>query len=186
MSSTQPFSASHVRPHRFDGLSIILHWTVAGAIAGTYALGLLREVAPRGAAREWVLMSHTSLGLCVIALALVRVAWRMTRATPKAEDKTNNVARLVQLVLYGAMVGVPIIGLGLMWAKGGAVSFFGLVELPALVPLNRSIGKALEEVHEVTAHALMALAGLHAGAALFHHYVLRDGVLASMLPRSKA
>lgn len=162
MNPTQPFSASYVWPHRFDGFSIIIHWAFAGAIAGTYLLGLLRKLGPRGLRREWLLVTHSPLGNCLIALALLRIVWRMSGATHRAENTTITV-----------MFGVPITGLRHVRAKGGTVSFLDLLESPPLLSPNRSIGIPLKGVHEVTADAPDGHMVLHAGAALFHNFILR-------------
>lgn len=186
MNPTQPFSASHVWPHRFDGFSMTIHLAFAGAIAGTYLLGLLRELGPCGLRREWLLVTHSPLGNCLIALAQLRIVWRMSGATHRAENTTITVARPVQFVLHGAMFGVPITGLRHVRAKGGTVSFLDLLESPPPLSPNRSIGIPLKGVHEVTADAPDGHMVLHAGAALLHNFILRVVCLRASCDGQKA
>ena len=85
--------------------------------------------------------------------------------------------------MYVAMVATPVLGVLMHWWKGRAIAFFGLFSLPSPFAPATALAKLLEEAHEVSAHVLMALVALHAAAALFHHYVLKDGVLGRMSPR---
>ncbi len=180
-----PAVESSTRDH--DGLSIVLHWSVALAVVLTYAFGLLREGLPRGPSRDFILLLHMSCGILVMAGAVLRIAWHAGRRSLGARQpvSASRAASLAHLALYAGLVAVPLAGLVMVWTKGQAVPFFGLVEVPQLLPSNRTVSKALEEVHELMAHGLVALVGLHALAALYHHYVLKDGVLAGMLPRMR-
>lgn len=168
---------------RHDAVSIAFHWAIAVALVLTYAFGILREAAPRGPSRDLVTVLHTSIGVLVLAGALLRIGWRATRGSAGVDYSISWPAKLAHLALNLGMISVPLLGLMMVWAKGRGVSFFGLVELVPPFPSNRGFGKAMEELHEVSAHGLMVLIGLHAGAALFHHYVLNDSVLRRMMPR---
>lgn len=179
----QPASDGSTRRH--DALSMALHWSVALAVVLTYGSGLLRESVPRGPSRDFILLLHMSFGLLVIAGAVLRIAWHAGRSGFGALQPVSAswAARLAHLALYAGILAVPLAGLVMIWTKGQAAPFFGMVDVPQLLPTNRTVSKVLEEVHEVMAHGLVALVGLHAVAALYHHYVLKDGVLAGMLPR---
>jgi len=76
-----------------------------------------------------------------------------------------------------------VAGVVLQFARGDAIPVFGLVEIASPWLKDRAFSKNVEEVHEVLAHTLMVVAGLHAAAALIHHWVLRDRTLRRMLPR---
>jgi cytochrome b561 len=176
---------SEVSTRRHDGLSIALHWSVALAVVLTYGFGLLREGLPRGPSRDFVLLLHMSFGILVMAGAVFRIAWHAGRSSLGARQPFSATwaAKLAHLALYAGLIAVPLAGLVMVWTKGQAVPFFGLVDMPQLLPTNRTVSKVLEEVHELMAHGLVALVGLHAAAALYPHYVLKDGFLAAMLPR---
>jgi cytochrome b561 len=87
----------------------------------------------------------------------------------------------MHLALYAVMLAVPLAGLADRWARGRGVStFFGMVTLepPFAIPGGRAWG----EVHEIAANLLLVLIALHVAAALWHHVVLKDGLIGRMLP----
>jgi len=184
MTDLRPTAPGTDPVDRHDGLSIALHWAVLVAAVLTYGLGIVREAVPRGPARDTVLLLHISTGLVVLAGAVFRIAWHAgRRGFGFTEPPTTWAGRLAHLGLYAGIILVPLAGLATVWSRGQAVSFFGIAELPQLLPTYRAAAAFLAEAHEVLAHGLIALAGLHALAALGHHVLLRDGVLRGMLPR---
>jgi cytochrome b561 len=80
------------------------------------------------------------------------------------------------------MLGIPLVGVVLTWLRGDTLSFFGLFTIPSPVAADRTLGRSVKEIHELGANLILALAAVHAAAALWHHFVRRDGVLARMLP----
>ena len=90
-------------------------------------------------------------------------------------------AKAVHAALYCLMISLPLSGWLMLSAAGKPIPFFGW-ELPALVAPNRSLASAVDDVHEAIATAGYWLIGLHAAAALFHHYIVRDNTLRLMLP----
>lgn len=171
--------------HRYDPVTMSLHWIIALAVFSAYAIGLVREELPRGDFRSWLLTLHISIGLLVIGLTVMRVGWRMITPAPKAIPSAPAAAlaaRIAHLGLYGAMLAIPLIGLFAAWTKGRVVGMFSVVVIPSPVALDTALAKTLEDVHGIAAHAFMILAGAHALAAIGHHLVLRDGTLARMLP----
>ena len=79
------------------------------------------------------------------------------------------------------MIGMPIAGWLILSAEGKNIPFFGL-ELPALVGKDAQLAERIEETHELGGTIGYWLIGIHAAASLFHHYILRDRVLARMMP----
>jgi cytochrome b561 len=172
---------------RHSAIIQALHWLIALGIFSSYALGLGLEEFPRGAPRNLVTMLHASLGLLGLALTLLLALWRLIiPGLPRLEGNPmiQRLARLAHWGLYAAMLAVPLLGLGMMWLKGREVMVLGLFTLPSPFSANRGLGEQMEGLHEVGAHALLALVGLHAAAAVFHNIVLQDGGLLRMLPRS--
>ena len=169
---------------RYDPISQALHWMIAVIILATYLIGLVREEMPRGALRNDMLSYHMALGVLVFALTFVRIGWRSVHPAPPPVSSSalmNVAAKGGHLALYLTMFAIPLIGLFSAWAAGRSVSFVGLFSLPALIAPSRGLVKILEEAHEISAHGMMALAGLHAAAAIVHQFVLRDGTLTRML-----
>jgi len=114
----------------------------------------------------------------------VRIAARIMTAGPRpmAEPMWRKVlAKAVHLALYALMIGMPIAGWVILSAEGDPVPFFGL-ELPPLVSPDKDLAERIEELHELGGTIAYWLIGFHALAALFHHYVLKDGVLLRMRP----
>jgi cytochrome b561 len=171
---------------RYSSLSIAIHWFMLLLLVAVYACMELREFYPRGSAiRDGLKIWHYMLGLSVFALVLVRIVARIAGGTPPISPVPPAwqiwLAKLLHLALYAMMIGLPIVGWLILSAEGDPVPFFGL-ELPPLVAPDKALAERLEELHETVAKAGYFLIGLHAVAALFHHYVMRDDVLTRMRP----
>lgn len=175
---------------RFGPLLIGLHWIMLLLIVGVYACIELREIYPKGSyPREALKMWHYMLGLSIFVLVwvrlLVRVLGQVPPILPEPPAWQHRVAQLTEAAMYLFMIAMPLLGWMLLSAEGDAIPFFGL-ELPALVGTNEALAEQLEEVHEVIGQAGYFLVGIHAVAALVHHYVLRDNTLSRMLPVHRA
>ena len=96
----------------------------------------------------------------------------------------NLLAKAMHGLLYLMMIGLPLLGWLTLNASGKPVPFFGL-QLPSLIEENKALAKALKEFHEQAGKAGYILIGLHAAAALVHHYIKRDNTLIRMLPHQK-
>lgn len=170
---------------RYSSVSIALHWVMLLLIAAVFATIELRTSFPRGSdIREGLKTWHFMLGLSILALVVVRIIARLT--TPAPADLPEPawrrlLAKATHLALYALMIGMPIAGWIILSAEGKAVPFFGL-ELPPLVGENKGLAEQVEELHELGGTIGYWLIGLHAVAALFHHYVLKDGLLRRMMP----
>jgi cytochrome b561 len=164
------------------------HWLTVILVAVAWALGLFGDVLPKGAPRAAGLFVHMSAGLAVMALLVVRLAWNLANRPPHAEPTglgiwVDRLGRGAHYLLYGLLIAVPIAGIALQFARGDALPIFGIADIASPWVRDRAFARSVKEVHEILAHALMIVAGFHAAAALFHHWVLRDRTLARMLPR---
>lgn len=173
---------------RYSSLSILLHWLMLLVIAAAFATIELRTNFPRGSEiREGLKMWHFMLGLSVLGLVVVRIAARLFTAGPAELPEPGwrkALSRLTHLALYALMLAMPVAGWLILSAEGETIPFFGL-ELPPLVAANEGLAKQVEELHELGGEIGYWLIGFHALAALFHHYVLKDGVLLRMMPRRR-
>jgi cytochrome b561 len=170
----------------YGSLSMALHWLMLLLIVADYATMDLKSIFPKGSApREAMANWHYMLGLSVFVLVWLRLAARATGSVPVIQPplpaRQAMLARIMHWALYALMVGLPLLGWLTLSAKGKPVPFFG-VELPALVGRNEGLAKLFKEIHEFVATLGYFLIGLHAAAALFHHYVKRDNTLVLMLP----
>jgi len=156
-------------------------------IIAVYTCIELREFYPKGSdPREALKTWHFMLGLSVLALIGFRLGWRLTQQTPAIMPKPaiwqDRLAKIVHWALYCLMIGMPVAGWLILSAEGKPVPFYGL-ELPALIAENEPTAELIEEIHETAGSIGYALIGLHAIAALFHHYRLGDNTLLRMLPK---
>ena len=129
---------------------------------------------------------HRSLGVLVLFLMLVRLAYRAFNGAPAPEPTITPLQRvashLVHLALYALLIAQGLIGWVATSAYGATISFFGLFTVPALVGKDEALSKPLFAVHEFIGFAIAGLLVMHIGAALDHHFVRHDGVLRRMLP----
>lgn len=177
---------AHSASGRYSSVSIALHWIMVLLFIGIYATIELRENFERGSdIREALKMWHFMLGLSVLALVLVRIAARLLSTKPAIIPSPPAwqlaLSKLVHVFLYALMIGMPIGGWLILSGEGKAVPFFGL-ELPPLMPPNKDLAEQIEEIHETFGKIGYFLIGLHALAALFHHYALKDNTLLRMMP----
>ena len=172
----------------FDRVTIVLHWAtvvlvlVLFASAGLHALAEARQsdFAPV------VLQIHRSLGVTIWVVTALRLAWRLTNASmppfPEHMGKLHRVmTKFSEYGLYALLLVQPATGLLTTLFNGRPFALL-LLRFPPLMPRDDVLRAAFNLSHELGAWTLAALAVSHAGAALFHHFVLRDDVLACMAP----
>lgn len=178
-----------VRPQpvgRYGTVSILLHWLMLVLLIAVYAAIEFREFFPKGSGpREAFKTWHFMLGLSVLGLVWLRIVARLvwrTPALPSAEAAWRHaVARTTHIALYIFMIGMPIAGWLVLSAEGEIIPFFGF-ELPALVGSNAQFAEQVEAIHKLGGTIGYGIIGIHAAASLFHHFILRDRVLARMMP----
>lgn len=173
---------------RYAPISIILHWTMLLLIGAVYAAIELRTFFPRGSdLRNGFKTWHFMLGLAVLTLVAVRLLARFALPvpaplSPRPPPWQTIASRLTHVALYALMIGMPLAGWATLSAQGTPVPYFGLV-LPPLISPDAALGDWIQEIHETAGTVGYWLIALHASAALFHHYWLRDDTLGRMLPR---
>jgi cytochrome b561 len=167
---------------RYDQRSILLHWLTAGLVVLMWGLAQIIDFFPKPLP-VYPRSAHILLGLALVCVALVRVIWRRTggRKLPPADTGLQGkAATAVHYGLYLLLAGTLALGLGLEAVR--ADNILNLFQLPSIAPGDRALRDLIGDWHGTAANALLILAGLHAAAALFHHYVVKDGVLRRMLP----
>lgn len=166
-------------------LSIGLHWVMLLLFIAVYACIELREFFPKGSnIREGLKTWHFMLGLSIFVLVWLRLLANVSDHYPRIKPEPPRwqrlLARLMHLVLYALMIFMPLAGWLTLSAAGKPIPFFGL-ELPALIDESENTAKLIKEIHVTAGTAGYFLIGLHAVAALFHHYIMRDNTLRRML-----
>ena len=165
-----------------------LHWLVVVLLLVQIPLGLY--MVSYGAATKFapptgqMYDSHKLLGLAILAVMAVRLAYRLMHGAPADEPTIEPwqkvVSHLTHWALYLMLLAIPFGG----WL---AVSYYGPVQpfgikLPSLAAENKAMAETMFQLHKLSAFALMGLAGMHIAAALYHHTARGDNVLARMLP----
>ena len=173
----------------YGPLQKTLHWVVFSLVVLLYGITYGEEFFPRGdPGRAWIWWLHVSFGLLLAAVIVIRILTRMRLGTPASVNSVTpieeNVARVTHFLLYALLVAVVAIGIALAFYHDNPLNFFGLFTIPSPVAPDRETARSIRELHELGANGLLLLAGFHALAALWHHYVRRDDVLERMLPGS--
>ena len=171
--------AGYGTPARF------LHWASALAVVSAFALGQLGE--EFGKTNEAALVfAHIQAGFAVLAMLAIRLIWRHLDPPPAAIPAplgrwSARAATLGHWALYALLLAVPLAGLATLFARGQPLNVAGLIEFASPWLRDRAFARTTKEIHEILSNALMALAALHALAALAHHYVWKDATLRRML-----
>lgn len=174
---------------RYGMIAVLFHWTMALLVIGLAVLGLYMVTLPDAGfdtKKITLVIYHKELGLLALVLIAARLAWRVTQILPELvahlPDWQKLAARFVHLSFYGLLVALPISGCLMSSAAGIPVSFLGLFTLPDFVHRNDNLFQRLIDIHQVLGYVLVLAIVVHAGAALRHHFVLKDDTLRRMLP----
>ncbi len=172
---------------RYSTVGLILHWLTAilVVIAFIYGPGG-SEARVYAAGRDADRQLHETLGMIVLVLAVLRILWRANAVVPQEPPAARWMtlsAKIVQRGLYVLLLAVPLTAIAGAWLTGHPLTLLGGINLNSLVSESHSVGASIAELHGWLGDVILWLAGLHAVAALYHHLILKDGVLASMMPR---
>jgi cytochrome b561 len=180
---TIPLAAAS--PAVYDRRTIYLHWMSAVLVALLWGVAQVIDLFPRGAPRIAVRSVHILLGVVLAVVVTRRLLWRRGsgRRLPAAHGGFwGQAARMGHALLYAMLVAVIALGISNAWARGDSI--FSLFSVPKLLPNFPSLKPAVGTLHKIGANVLVIVALMHALAALFHHYILRDNVLRRMwVPR---
>ena len=170
-------SDTHPRP------LVLLHWLVFAAAALTVAAIELKGFFPKGTPeRSQLTALHESFGIAVLLLMTVRLAVRASvkvPALPPGPRWMEVSAYAMHWLLYLLMLAMPVLGLIALGWMGKPVPFFGASWMLPITP-DVPLGRSLKQIHEAGANLVFAAVGLHAAAALWHQFVLKDGLLRRM------
>ncbi len=163
----------------------VLHWVTAALVLTMVPVGIIIANEWGGKLQDALYSLHKSVGALLLALVVVRLAYRLTHKPPPLPGDIPPVQRLaaqaMHWVLYALLIVQPLLGWAGTSAYPAPVPVFGLFELPPLLAPNRALSEQLLSVHGLVGLTIAGLAALHIGAALFHHFVRRDRVLLRMI-----
>jgi cytochrome b561 len=170
----------------YGSAAIAFHWLMFALVVCVGTLGLLHDSWPNKASQSFWINVHALIGLLLWFVLFARLGWRLHHAPPPAAGGgalERRFRTFVHFALYALLLVIPIIGI-VTFVYHGRVFNFGLFAIDLHVASNRAVFHPTEEWHGYLAYALFALAGVHALVALWHQFVLRDGLLERMWPRS--
>ena len=169
----------------YGSIAQLLHWLIAALILNQFVLARMADGASL-VQQLGIMARHKSFGMTVFALAILRLAWRHTNPLPPPPPGQPRhqqlIARTSHYLMYALLFMLPVTGWSTSSAANFPVSYFGLFTLPDLLAPNESWVEPLRLTHELLFNALAAIVALHTGAALFHHFIVKDGVLKRMIP----
>jgi cytochrome b561 len=178
---------THGSAARYGAVAQALHWATAVLVLAAFIYGPGgSEQRVYAAARDFDRQLHETLGLSVFALVAIRVAWRMvdTRPSPPEVARWMGVAaKVTRVALYVLLFAVPITAITGAWLEGHPLTLLGGIEVQPLLALAHDTGATIASIHTWLGDTILWVAGLHAVAGLYHHFLLHDDVLESMLPR---
>jgi cytochrome b561 len=169
-------------------VAVVLHWLVAVVVVGLFALGLwMVELTYYDAWYRRSTDIHKGIGILLFLVVLARLGWRLVNPRPVPEPTHSRLERVAAAVthvlFYVLLFAVTTAGYLISTADGRAVDVFGLFRVPATIAGLPGQADIAGDVHLALAIALIALAGVHALAALKHHFIDRDRTLLRMLGR---
>jgi cytochrome b561 len=181
---------------RWGAVSQLLHWLIVVLIVVQVSLASYAEDLPT-VKKIGPLAWHKSIGITILALAVLRLLWRWVNPTPllpgTLKPYERVLANFTHVTLYVLLFAMPLSGWMMSSARGFPVawfgffpkSWFGSVQLPDLVPKNKTLYDVFLGTHEALQWVLYTVVALHVLAALKHHFMLKDNVLKRMLPFTK-
>lgn len=173
---------------RYGSLSISIHWLVALAVYGMFALGLW--MVTLGYYDTWYHKApelHKSIGMVLFAVMLLRVVWRFLSPPPKPLSSYSTAVRhgaiTAHVLMYVLLFSILISGYLISTAEGKPINVFGIVPVPAVVAGLGEQADLAGDIHLWLAWSVVVLSVLHGLAALKHHFIDRDITLNRMLGR---
>lgn len=169
---------------QYNKLSKLFHWLSALFILGLFALGLW--MVDLSYYSQWYKPAphwHKSIGLCLFALTLLRIIWKILTPAPKVEGKEweKSVAKSVHYLLYFMLFTIFISGYLISTADGRSIDIFNWFALPGFGSFIENQEDIAGKIHFYVALFLIGLTALHALAALKHHFINKDNTLRKML-----
>lgn len=171
---------------RYGGIAIALHWLVALLIFAGWGMGVYMVDLKLSPDKLKLYSWHKWIGVTVLLLACLRVAWRVTHAPPPPNPDhprwQRRAAGAAHLGLYLLLFAIPLSGWMFSSASGYPVKYFGIIPLPDLVGKDKALAGVLQQTHELLGGLLVLILAAHVVGALKHHFFDRDDTLARMLP----
>lgn len=171
----------------YDKVAIVLHWATAFLVIANFALAQTWDWFAKPA-KELMEDTHMSFGVLLTAVVVARLLWRFIPGHQMSSLEAGwqrLASKATHYLLYGLLVAEACLGFAFRWGAGRPMEFFGFGIPPLTGALDKPLRHDLREIHEKIGWAIIILAAIHAAAALYHHYVLKDRVLERMWPAAR-
>jgi cytochrome b561 len=169
---------------RYDPVAVSLHWLTVFLVLANFALGETWGWFARPT-HHLMVATHMSFGILLAAGVVTRIVWRLIpshQMPPATVGLQEIAAKAVHYLLYALLALEAVLGFVLRWSGGEAMSFFGLQIPSPMTEVSKPTNRLIGHFHEWNGWLIVALAVGHAGAALYHHLVVKDDVLRRMAP----
>lgn len=178
---------SETNPKRYSGVAMALHWLIAIAVIANWRIAEAGEHAATREAKSEIMGNHFAIGVIILALILIRFAWRFIQKPPALSSNLagweRTLAKATHTIFYVLLVVMPFAGWFAMSKYGSGISVFGLFELPPLpVAPDPDGAKAIFESHAAAGTVLLILVAVHILGTLKHTLIDKDGNIFRMLP----
>lgn len=175
-------------PENYGVITRLVHWLTAVLILGLIALGwYMVDLTYFDKWYNESLQLHKVLGMLVLALGALTLGWRMVSPSPAPLPSLKPWERLSAVLMHHALflmvLAIPVTGYLISTSAGKSIDVYGWFEIPAVMDVDNDLRDVAIELHYYLAYATGLLACVHAGAALKHQFIDRDGTLARMLWR---
>ncbi|MBR8209713.1 MULTISPECIES: cytochrome b [Burkholderia] len=169
---------------RYSSPAIFFHWAIFVLVALAYLAIEIRG--PKGSdSRAFWMNVHLMAGTFVLVLSVLRVLWRVVSRVPEAIPQATLLrwlSKLAHVALYVFIIAQPLLGIMMVNMGGKPVSLDWLGVSFTLFGPDKALRPTIKEAHELIGNAFYFVIGLHALAALYHHFIRRDDVLRRMAP----
>jgi cytochrome b561 len=173
-------------PLRYGAVTQLFHWLTVVLVGTAYIVSPGgREERIYSTAFDFARQTHETIGILVFGLVLLRILWRLLEPTPVSPPMApwmKYSASAAHLGLYALLLAIPLTAIAGAWLEAHPLTLFGIGDVGPMLPQAHDLGASIAYVHTILGNVIIWLAGLHAAAALFHHFMLRDNILTSMLP----
>lgn len=169
---------------RYGAAIQTFHWLTVVLVLAAYVLSKGDRYSLYSAAADGLRRTHEMLGALVLIVVVMRLLWRLIDSTPAKQPVPRwmaAAAKLVQFALYALLITIPATAVLGTWLEGLPVTLPGFDIAPQITEAH-GLGQLIMEIHITLGNAILWVAGVHAAAALFHHFYLRDKVFQSMVP----
>jgi cytochrome b561 len=177
----------HDRVERYGVVSQALHWATAALVLHAFINGLGgSEERVYASSRDFQRQMHETLGVCVFALTALRLLWRRFEIGPGPVPVARwmELSRKgVEVTLYVLLVAVPLTAVAGAWLEGHPLTLLAGFTVPPPPVFSHGAGLELARLHTWLGDAIVWVGAFHGLAALYHHVVLKDTAMITMLPR---